>query len=200
MTFPIEPFGRDRPKTRDGWTQVLRIVALVAAVLPPRMAAQTEYAFSAYAGSGGESSSTDGIGPAASFCFPTGVAADGAGNLYVSDGGNNTIRKITPAGVVTTLAGAAGIRGYADGSGSAAIFLSSEGIAVGPSGNLYVADGVSLGTLRWDWRIAGVGDCNDDGQTDILWQNTVTGSRCIWLMNGAALADGVSSALSPPTG
>jgi DNA-binding beta-propeller fold protein YncE len=68
------------------------------------------------------------------------VATTGAGNLYVADTGNNTIRKITPAGVVTTVAGSAGSTGSADGTGAAARFNGPEGIALDGAGNLYVAD------------------------------------------------------------
>jgi DNA-binding beta-propeller fold protein YncE len=62
------------------------------------------------------------------------------GNLYVADQGNNTIRKVTPAGVVETLAGLAGNVGSADGVGSAARFKTPTGISADDSGNLYVAD------------------------------------------------------------
>ncbi|HEX7438608.1 MAG TPA: hypothetical protein VF319_00800, partial [Caldimonas sp.] len=65
----------------------------------------------------------DGTGPAARFFSPGGVAVDGAGNVYVADSNNATVRKITPAGVVTTLAGLAGNIGSADGTGSAARFI-----------------------------------------------------------------------------
>src|SRR5947209_5601019 len=67
-----------------------------------------------YAGKG----SADGTGAAALFLNPQGVALDPAGNIYVADSGNNTIRRITPAGVSSTLAGSAGISGSADGSGA----------------------------------------------------------------------------------
>ena len=80
----------------------------------------------------------DGKGTAASFMNPRGVAVDGSGNVYVADAGNNSIRKITPVGVVTTLAG--GTAGYADGNGTAARFQWPQGIAVDGSGNIYVAD------------------------------------------------------------
>ena len=67
--------------------------------------------------------SADGTGAAARFRNPSGVATDGAGNVYVADSGNDTIRKITPTGVVSTLAGTAGMAGSADGIGAAARFL-----------------------------------------------------------------------------
>jgi hypothetical protein len=76
----------------------------------------------------------------ATFYGPAAVATDGAGNVYVADGSNNTIRMITPAGVVTTLAGTAGTIGSADGTGAAASFNAPGGIAVDASGNVYVAD------------------------------------------------------------
>ena len=92
------------------------------------------------AGTAGNNGSDDGTGTAASFAFPTGIAVDGAGNVYVADSGNSTIRKITPEGVVTTLAGTARNRGSADGTGAGASFTSPYGIAVDGSGNVFVAD------------------------------------------------------------
>jgi sugar lactone lactonase YvrE len=95
---------------------------------------------STLAGTAGASGSADGTGPAASFSVPGGIAVDTTGNLYVADTGNNTIRKITSAGVVSTFAGTAGTWGSVDGTGSAASFDTPGGIAVDTSGNLYVAD------------------------------------------------------------
>jgi D-alanyl-D-alanine dipeptidase len=92
------------------------------------------------AGLAGSQGSADGIGSAARFYFPDGVAADGSGNVYVADSGNHTIRKITPAGTAATLAGLAGSQGSADGIGSAARFNDPEGVATDSSGNVYVAD------------------------------------------------------------
>jgi sugar lactone lactonase YvrE len=92
--------------------------------------------------------SADGTGTAARFNYPTGITVDASGNLYVTDTENDTIRKITPAGVVTTLAGKAGVIGYADGTGTAAKFYNPEGITVDASGNLYVTDGNGYSTIR----------------------------------------------------
>jgi hypothetical protein len=93
------------------------------------------------AGSGGfPAGSADGSGGAARFSSPAGVAVDGAGNVYVADSGNSTIRKIAPGGAVTTLAGTAGSTGSSDGLGGAAQFNTPEGVAVDAAGNVYVAD------------------------------------------------------------
>lgn len=92
-----------------------------------------------YAGNGTPGSFN---GPAASATFnhPADVAVDAAGNVYVSETGNNMIRVITPAGVVSTLAGQI-LAGTADGTGTAATFRLPAGIAVDGSRNIYVADG-----------------------------------------------------------
>jgi len=92
------------------------------------------------AGLAGSRGSADGTGGTARFAWPTSVATDGGGNVYVADSSNHTIRKITPAGVVTTLAGEAGSSGSTDGIGSAARFRSPRGVATDGAGNVYVAD------------------------------------------------------------
>ena len=84
--------------------------------------------------------SDDGVGSAALFLLPRGVAVDSAGNVFVADTGNNTIRQVSSAGVVTTLAGSAGQAGSADGTGSAARFNAPIGVAVDSVGNVFVAD------------------------------------------------------------
>jgi len=81
----------------------------------------------------------DGAGTAAQFSYPTGVAVDASGNVYLADQENHRIRKITAGGVVSTLAGS-GIDGFADGTGTAAQFRYPTGVAVDASGNVYVAD------------------------------------------------------------
>ena len=67
--------------------------------------------------------------------LPSGVAVDASGIVYVADEGNNTIRKITADGAVSTLAGLAGSRGSTDGTGSVARFDSPSGVAVDSLGN-----------------------------------------------------------------
>ena len=89
----------------------------------------------------------DGTGDSARFYSPSGVAVDRAGNLYVADTLNSTVRKITPARVVTTVAGAGRTRGSADGTGAAARFDQPFGIAVDDNGNLFVSD-ASANTIR----------------------------------------------------
>ena len=91
-----------------------------------------------FAGSG-IPGSNNGTGTAASFNYPLGLASDTAGNLYVSDSGNNLIRKITPQGEVTTLAGS-GLSGGDNAVGTFASFENPTGIATDAAGNVYVAD------------------------------------------------------------
>jgi hypothetical protein len=94
----------------------------------------------------GNSAVVDGPAATASFAAPIGLAHDAAGNTYVTD--NRTIRRIAPDGSVSTLAGMAGADGSADGTGSAARFSDPHGIALGPDGDLYVADSSSNHTIR----------------------------------------------------
>lgn len=88
----------------------------------------------------GQPGAADGIGALARFSSPGGIAVDSAGNIYVADTGNNTIRKISPAGEVRTLAGLAGQSGQIDGVGVLARFRAPLGIAVDAAGNLYVSE------------------------------------------------------------
>lgn len=98
------------------------------------------YPFSTFAGTAGAVGSADGTGAAARFNAPTGVATDSAGNLYVADFRNSTIRKITPSGVVTTFAGSPGQIGTADGVGNAARFYRPSQLVVDRSGNIFMTD------------------------------------------------------------
>jgi sugar lactone lactonase YvrE len=92
------------------------------------------------AGKADQSGNVDGTGDAARFFQPNGLAIDGDGNLYVADTINCTIRKVTPAGVVTTVAGLAGSAGHVDGDAATARFRRPMGVARDASGNMYVAD------------------------------------------------------------
>ncbi|MCF6212654.1 MAG: Ig-like domain-containing protein, partial [Flavobacteriaceae bacterium] len=113
-------------------------VTLTAPTLPTWLSLNTNYVVSTLAGSGTHAFA-DGTGTAAQFSWPHGIAIDASGIIYVAEEGNHRIRKITPSGVVTTLAGS-GTAGFADGTGSAAQFNGPNGVAVDGSGNVYVAD------------------------------------------------------------
>jgi hypothetical protein len=92
------------------------------------------------AGAPGVRGAADGAGAQATFNQPIGLAVDASGHIYVADSYNHVVRKITPEGVVTTFAGLPGVSGYANGSGQDVRFHEPVGLAVDPSGALYVAD------------------------------------------------------------
>ncbi|MEY2659166.1 MAG: hypothetical protein RLZZ123_338 [Pseudomonadota bacterium] len=116
----------------------------------------------------GTSGATDGIGGTATFNSPSGVAVDTSGNVYVADKDNQRIRKITAAGVVSTLAGT-GATGADDGTSGTATFNSPFGVAVDTSSNVYVADSDnnlirkinSAGVVSTVAGVAGVADYLD---------------------------------------
>lgn len=98
---------------------------------------------STFSGSAAVSGSTDAVGTAARFHTPYGAAYDANGNAYITDNSSHTVRKVTAAGAVTTIAGADGDSGSADGTGGVggtARFNSPTGIAVDAAGNIYVSD------------------------------------------------------------
>jgi sugar lactone lactonase YvrE len=96
------------------------------------------------AGKAGSLGSEDGTGTAAEFDYPLGLGVDNFGNIYVADSFNSTIRKITPSGIVTTLAGKAGVMGSSDGTGPEAEFGRPTAVAVDNFGNVYVNDSPSI--------------------------------------------------------
>ena len=100
-----------------------------------------------WAGVAGDHGSRDGIGNVARFGYPYALAVDMAANIYVADSGDHTVRKVTPEGMVTTVAGLSGSKGSLDGTGKAARFAYPDGIAVDKSGNIFVADSGN-GTIR----------------------------------------------------
>jgi sugar lactone lactonase YvrE len=98
------------------------------------------YVVKTIAGSAYVMGSANGTGSAASFLSPQGLVVDSSGNVYVADTGNSVIRKVTSKGEVTIFAGTPGVTGSTDGPSTVALFNYPCGIAIDPSGNLYVAD------------------------------------------------------------
>jgi len=84
--------------------------------------------------------SADGTGSVARFNLPDGAATDTAGNVYIADTASSTIRKMTPGGMVTTIAGQAGVQGLTDGTGTGSLFNQPEALTVDTANNIYVAD------------------------------------------------------------
>ena len=109
----------------------------VSTIPPPAPVIPVISEMTLLAGTTGGVGNTDGT--PGRFNQPTGLATDTSGNVYVADTANHTIRKITASGVIT-LAGKAGVAGYADGVGAAALFNSPVGVTVDLAGNVYVAD------------------------------------------------------------
>jgi hypothetical protein len=95
---------------------------------------------STLAGTPSSAGTIDGTGSAARFENVSGITADGAGNLFVVDADNHTVRRITPAGVVTTVAGTANSPGFVNGVGSTSRFSSPTGIVVNSAGEIFIAD------------------------------------------------------------
>jgi streptogramin lyase len=122
-----------------------------------------DYEVTTFAGSG-QPGSDDGTGIEAKFNQPFGVTTDTAGNVYVADTYNSTIRKISANGVVTTLAGMAGIVGSTDGIGSDARFNFPQALTVDNQGYIYVAD-TSNSTIR---KISPDHQWNQFGRNPIL--------------------------------
>jgi sugar lactone lactonase YvrE len=136
VTFTM-PGGAGTSAETDTGIFALSGTPTVAAT--PSSASSEAYTFTTLAGTA-KTGSTDGVGTSAQFNFPDGVAVDSAGNIYVADTGNDTLRKVTPSGIVTTLAGVAGTFGYVNGIGSMARFEQLSSVAVDNKGNVYVAD------------------------------------------------------------
>lgn len=118
---------------------------------PPAQAA-----ISIVAGSATESGSTNATGEAARFDRPSGIAVDAAGNLYVADAENQTIRKITPERVVTTLAGAPNSNTQIDGPGDRARFIAPVALAIDSSGTLFVLDDLRVRSVGGSGQVATV--------------------------------------------
>ena len=132
------------PGAQGNWSRAARHVIAAGALLLSLGSAIAQTAISTLAGSSPAiaSGNADGTGTAARFKAPAGVAVDAAGNIYVADTANHNIRKVTPGGVVTLLAGSnaePGVLGVANGVGSAASFQFPQSVAT-DGVNVYVAD------------------------------------------------------------
>lgn len=137
-----------------------------------------------FAGTPGSAGDSDGTGAAARFNQPAGLAFDGAGNLFVADSGNHTIRRITPAGAVSTFAGVPGVNGVFDAVGLDALLAQPTALARATDGNLYFSD-VGNSTVR---RLAPDGTVTTiAGLTRISGQKDGTG-REVWFNQPRALA------------
>ena len=147
---------------------------------------------STFAGSGLSTPFADGVGAAATFSAPQGVALDTGGNAYVADQGNHRIRKITPAGVVTTFAGS-GQGAFGDGPSETASFNSPYGVAVSAALDVYVAD-VNNHRIR---KITSVGI----RQLTVKWNAPASsGSSAITAYEATAAAAGQTSQTCKTTG
>src|SRR6185369_8851347 len=124
----------------------MRVLPLLLGALLPLHALQAKHTqatpnmFDTLAGTAGSLGANDGNGREAGFSVPQGLAVDSARNVYVADSLNHTIRKITPSGVVTTVAGTSGQSGSVDGAGRAALFNHPVSVAVDAANTIYVAD------------------------------------------------------------
>ena len=126
----------------DQFQCVVQLPSSTVTTAPPsNLAVETPLAVASLAGQTKRAGSTNGTGAAATFNYPSGIALDLSGNLYIADFGNNQIRKVTPAGAVTTAFGSLSrSAGSANGNGNSALFNQPNAIAADSSGNLYVAD------------------------------------------------------------
>ncbi|MBW7895667.1 MAG: FG-GAP repeat protein [Opitutaceae bacterium] len=134
------------------------------------------------AGSPGESGSADGLEDEARFNEPMGLAADKDGNLYVADSINATIRRISPAGMVSTLAGQTGVPGGADGLGASAQFNMPAGLVFDGQANLYVADANGIRRVSLSGEVVTYAGGGGYGSTD-----GTLGEARFWAPKGVAL-------------
>lgn len=129
---------------------------------------------------------TDGIGTSAQFNAPAAIAVDASGNVYVADG-SYTVRKITPEGNVSTLAGGYLLSGDTDGLGSLARFGQMKGIAVDAFGNVYVADKGSC-KIKKITPSGNVSTISGNGCTDGALDGPVASAK-FGSLNGMAIDD-----------
>ncbi len=156
------------------------------------------------AGQTGVAGSADGPVSQAQFHFPSGLGLDAAGNLYVADIDNDTLRMISPSGAVSTLAGLAGVSGSTDGTGTAAQFNFPTGVAADSAGDVYLAD-TNNHTIRL--AVVPIGPSitvQPQNQTvtagaSVTFSVTATGKPAPtyqWLFNDSAISGATSSTLT----
>jgi sugar lactone lactonase YvrE len=139
----------------DTWNHTVRVIRFPSQV-------------STFVGLAGNFGATDGTNSKARFNRPTGIAIDAATNLFVADCFNHTIRKITPSGMVTTIAGLAGAWGSADGTNNCARFYLPQGISVSAGGDLFVSDSGNqtvrkISLLDTNWIVTTVAGASGTG-------------------------------------
>jgi formylglycine-generating enzyme required for sulfatase activity/sugar lactone lactonase YvrE len=145
--------------------------------------------------------SADGTASPVRFNMPTDVAVDASGNVYVADSGNHAIRKITPDGVVTTMAGTLGAEGSSNATGADARFRSPQGIAVDTRGNVFVAD-TGNGLIRKispARAVTTVAGGAFTGSADFTGRSTFVGSADITGVPNSTDGTGTNAIFSFPT-
>ena len=153
----------------------------------------------------GRQGTTDGPAGTAQFRAPSGLAVDAAGNVYVADTGNLTIRRISPAGMVSTIAGVAGAPGSVDGPAASARFNGPRGVAVDAAGNLFVADGNRVRKVSADGNVTTIGVTGNavgvavdgagnvyatDFLSHVIHRFAPNGSSLTWGVAGGGASDG----------
>lgn len=142
------------------------------------------------AGSPNDAGYVDGAGLSARFQSPQGITMDAAGNLYVADSLNFTVRKITPGGQVSTFAGKAGAPIAADGTLATARFMEPSSIGIDAAGNLLVADWLSARKITTDGIVSTIAEVGTGPKTwvrsDQLWGIAADRDGNIYLSNSAS--------------
>jgi sugar lactone lactonase YvrE len=159
------------------------------------------------AGSPYQAGSADGVGAAARFSGPCGIAVGTNGNLIVTDTGNNLIRMVTPAGVVTTIGGTFGIYGSADGVGPAAHFFAPLGVAIKGDGSILITEELN-NAVRIGRALAQPVILTQPGSQSVTAGATVTFTVSAagypaptyqWYFNNVAISGATSATLTLPS-
>lgn len=159
-----------------------------------------------FAGSPNQAGSDDGVGAAARFRGPCGIAVGANGNLFVTDTGNNLIRMIAPDGTVTTIGGTFGIYGSADGTGPAAHFFSPIGIAAKSDGSIVIAEELNS-AIRLGKPLTAPVILTQPASVSVTSGTAVTFTVSVaahpaptyqWYLNNVALSGATSATLAVP--